>query len=288
MGSKDVTEKTLESFNDVFADIVNVLLFNGERIVQEDELADALPRSHYKADGKIREQERDTAKYWRKMNICIAMMGLENETKPNNFEPIRVFSYDGSAYRAQLNDTDEKGKPKHLYPVVTLVLYFGSYHWHKPKTLFEALKVPDLLRSFMNDYKINLVEVSFLEDETIQKFQSDFGIVADYFAQSRKNKDYIPTTKTIQHVNEVMELMSVITGDNRYVEAINSSFKGGNSTMSCVILDRIENKGIEKGIEKGILKSINSLMETMGWNADTAMNALEIPKEEQEHYLSLL
>ena len=30
MGSKDITEKTLEAYNDVFADIINVLLFNGE------------------------------------------------------------------------------------------------------------------------------------------------------------------------------------------------------------------------------------------------------------------
>ena len=34
MGAKDMTEKYLESYNDVFADIVNVLLFRGERIMQ--------------------------------------------------------------------------------------------------------------------------------------------------------------------------------------------------------------------------------------------------------------
>ncbi len=30
MGQKDIAEKTLEAYNDVFADIVNVLLFNGK------------------------------------------------------------------------------------------------------------------------------------------------------------------------------------------------------------------------------------------------------------------
>lgn len=34
MGAKDMTEKYWESYNDVFADIVNVLLFRGERIMQ--------------------------------------------------------------------------------------------------------------------------------------------------------------------------------------------------------------------------------------------------------------
>ena len=35
MAEKDMTEKTLESYNDVFADIVNVLLFNGRQVVNE-------------------------------------------------------------------------------------------------------------------------------------------------------------------------------------------------------------------------------------------------------------
>lgn len=36
MGQKDITEKLLEDYNDVFADIVNVLLFRGNRIVKEE------------------------------------------------------------------------------------------------------------------------------------------------------------------------------------------------------------------------------------------------------------
>ena len=35
MNGKDITQKMLERYNDVFADIVNVLLFNGKRIIEE-------------------------------------------------------------------------------------------------------------------------------------------------------------------------------------------------------------------------------------------------------------
>ena len=38
MGQKDIAEKTLEAYNDVFADIVNVLIFNGKRTVKEKDL----------------------------------------------------------------------------------------------------------------------------------------------------------------------------------------------------------------------------------------------------------
>ena len=37
MAEKDIVEKTLEAYNDVFADIVNVLLFNGKDKRKEEE-----------------------------------------------------------------------------------------------------------------------------------------------------------------------------------------------------------------------------------------------------------
>ena len=50
VAEKDMTEKTLEAFNDVFADIVNGLLFKGRQVIQEYALTDAQPFSMYKAD----------------------------------------------------------------------------------------------------------------------------------------------------------------------------------------------------------------------------------------------
>ena len=38
---KDITEKQLEALNDVFADIINALIFNGRQVVKEDELEPA-------------------------------------------------------------------------------------------------------------------------------------------------------------------------------------------------------------------------------------------------------
>lgn len=37
MAEKDIAEKTLEAYNDVFADTINVLLFQGRQFVKEDE-----------------------------------------------------------------------------------------------------------------------------------------------------------------------------------------------------------------------------------------------------------
>ena len=38
MGEKDVTEKILEDYNDIFADIVNVLVYDGKEVVKPEKL----------------------------------------------------------------------------------------------------------------------------------------------------------------------------------------------------------------------------------------------------------
>lgn len=65
MGEKDMVEKIMEDYPDVFADILNVLLFDGKQVVQPEELFDVGLRSQFKADtGWEHEQERNVAKYW--------------------------------------------------------------------------------------------------------------------------------------------------------------------------------------------------------------------------------
>ena len=70
-----------------------------------------------------------------------------------------------------------------------------------------------------------------------------------FFANKRKNKDYIPDDKTtIKHVDEILKFLSVMTGDNRYEEIL--SDKEGVSNM-CDVAQRLEDRGIEKGLQKG-------------------------------------
>ena len=255
-----MTEKSLEDYNDVFSDIVNVLLFNGNEKLKEDELEQATVRSVYKADGKLREQERDVSKYWKKHNIRISYFGLENETASEDDMPLRIIGYDGAAYRDQISyETDENGKRKFnnnpRYPVVTLVLYFGLKRWQKAKSVYEVLggNLDNEMRPFVNDYKINLFEIAFLPDEQVEMFKSDFKIVADYFVQMRKNKEYVPTQTQFRHVREVLQLMSVLTNDRRFEEAVNdveNVGKGAEPKNMCEVLDRVENRGIEIGETK--------------------------------------
>ena len=250
MQDKDVTEKMLEKYNDVFADILNVLLFGGRNVVDEAAIKDALPMSMLKIDGRVRSQERDIAKYWRKNKINVALFGLENQTTANKIMPLRVFGYDGAEYVKQ---SRKENIDKAKYPVITLVLYLGyEKRWNYPKTLFEILDIDEEIKPYVNDFKINLFEIAYLDREKIDLFKSDFRILADYLYQMRKNRDYIADETAIAHVEELLTLMSAMTGDNRFEETINE-LKGKEKVNMCEVLDRVEARGIEKGIEKGRL-----------------------------------
>ena len=233
MGEMDVVEKILESYNDVFADIVNVLLFNGESVIKPDELVDQAPRAAYKVDGRIREIERDVAKRWLKSNIRIACIGFENQTEPDADMPLRVLLKENC------------GKP--CYPVVTLVLYFGyRKRWDKATTLYESVNVPDLFKPYVSDVKINLFEIAYLTREQVNLFKSDFRIVADYFVQKQENGDYIPSSEKLHHVQETLQLLSVMTNDHRFEEAYSDNPEEGGVQNMCDVLDRAERRGAEK------------------------------------------
>ncbi len=256
---KDIAEKLLFDKNDVFADIINVLIFGGEKIVDEDSLTVAPALSSLKIDGKLREQERDVAKYWNKYGVRIAIYGLENQTAPNSDMPLRVIGYDGASYKAQANqhiDASKNGnteKPFPTYPVITLVLHFGDKPWNKPKTLFECFdrEIHPALKPFVNDYRINVFDIAYLERDVIEKFTSDFKVVADFFRCKRTNERYDPPAETLKHVDEVMKLLSALTSDSRFTELNIETLSQKGAVSMCDIIDEFMRKGWIEGEKAG-------------------------------------
>ena len=251
MAEKDITEKNLEALNDVFADIVNVLLFKGEQVINEKDLEADTTKSMFKADGKIHEQERDVSKFWKNGEIRISILGIENQTAQDSDMPLRVISYDGASYKQQLLDTNQKKR----YPVATLVLYFGTDEkWSKAKNLYDCFEVPEKLKPFVNDYKINVFNIAFLSPKTISMFKSDFKIIAEYFRAKRLNQKYKGSKEKLKHANETLKMFSALTGDNSFEKVYNEdNFKKGGITM-CDVVKRIRDDGITEGRTKGILE----------------------------------
>ena len=243
MADKDIAEKILEDFPDVFADIVNGLLFDGKGVVKPDELEDMQLVSAYRAEEGLHDMERDVAKRWKKNGIRIACVGFENQTAPDPRMVLRVLGYDGTEYRAQCLKENADKPP---YPVVTLVLYFGyEKRWTEAKSLYEAVPVPDILKPFVTDTKINVFEIAWLEDEQVKKFKSDFRIVADYFVQKRKTGTYKGTKDEIRHAHALLTLLSVMEKDDRFEQVYYDKVaEGGLKNMCNVIDEYIDRKSV--------------------------------------------
>ena len=77
MQEKDITQKMLERHNDVFSDIVNVLLFGGKKVVAEESLFDSVTDSVLKIDKRVRIQDRDVAKYWKDSRSQTVMLSCK-------------------------------------------------------------------------------------------------------------------------------------------------------------------------------------------------------------------
>ena len=276
MAEKDIVEKLLEDYNDVFADIYNTLVF-GENYLQKDKLSAGPTASIYKARrGNFAEQSRDVLKNYEKNQLCLMSLGIENQTDEDKTMPVRVMGYDYGSYRGMIKNGEA------LKPVMTIVLNFGSKRWRKAKSLHELLELPDKLKGYVEDYKIRVYDIAFLSDNVIEQFTSDFKIVARFFKDRRLGRNTVMRDKSakIRHVEAVLEFLSTFTKDdcyrNLYTETVREKERNGEDIDMCWIAQGLINEGIEKGLAalvkslKPFVPDLNELHKIVTKNEDYA------------------
>lgn len=156
--------------------VLNGFIFNGKQVIKPEMLADTNTSSYYKANGEIHGQDRDVAKLLTidKTKVIISLVGIENQTRPDKYMPARVMNYDAAAYRYQLT------KRKTLYPVLTLVVYYGKEAWSYNRNLLGNIKelgkrnknevttMTEVLPEFMQ------VKIDRARKETTEKVTKDY------------------------------------------------------------------------------------------------------------------
>lgn len=255
MAEKDMAEKKLEDYPEVFTDIVNTLLFSDSSIhLDENKIIDGPTESIYKAEEKDKEQRRDTFKYYDVGNkgilFCVAAYGIENQSTIDNVMPVRIMNYDASAYKSQVfglksSSKQTNQKRKRIYPVITIVLNFSEKEWKTSRSLYDMMALPSDLAKYVQDYKINVFDVAFLEDDVIEKFTSDFKAVARFFKDKRLRLE-VNDTIEIKHPAEIADLFSVFTGDEGYRDAVPNVIKKkekGEVITVCTYTETIRDSG---------------------------------------------
>ena len=136
-----------------------------------------------------------------------------------------------------------------------------------PKNILGLLNVDDCLKPFVSDYNINVFEIAFLDEEKRKLFKSDFRVLVDYLYQVRTNHNYNPEKYFVQHMQEVLDLMSAMTGDEVFEKSIENT-KIKEAHYMCDVIHAMIDEGVERGrkegreegIQKGKLEGANIII----------------------------
>ena len=254
MAEKDITEKLLTDIDEVFADIYNNLCFNGENIIKPDDLSNASVTTAFISNDVTRGLISDVSKIYKNSNLTLALLNIENQSTEDSDMPFRIIGYEGAKYNSQLISGSNA-----RYAVATLVLNFNTKkRWSTPKSIKESLKnkYPIELDEYINDYKVNVIDVAFLEKEDIKKLNSDFKAVAKYYYLKRNNIENLEELGdcNLKYPVQTFATMKALTGDSRFEIAYNDyveTHKDDKGVTMEKILDDLINKGRTEGEAKG-------------------------------------
>ena len=121
---KDTVEKEFVSYPDIAADVVNALLYQGEKVVDEKSLLAGPTETIYQGLERLRSQYEDLCKYEMLDGSINLMYLIANQSRGDGKILLRKVGYIGGFYREQYEN-----KMPNLFPVVELVLYWGKAKW---------------------------------------------------------------------------------------------------------------------------------------------------------------
>ena len=113
----------------------------------------------------------------------------------------------------------------------------------------------DRLKPYVSDYNINVFEIAFLDEEKRKLFKSDFRVLVDYLYQVRTNRNYNPEKYFVQHMQEVLDLMTAMTGDTIFEKSIENT-KIKEAHYMCDVIHAMIDEGVERGRKEGIQRGI--------------------------------
>ena len=292
-----------------FADLFNATIFDGEQVIQPEELEPVDGEEDIlliDKNGKKQEvhRYRDIVMKWKKEAVLI-LLACENQAKVHYAMSVRNMLYDSLSYVGQIQRMWTKNvekmstaeflskfrKDDRLIPVLTLVFYYDVDQWDGSKDLYGMLQWSEdekknaVLKEYVPNYRINLIDAGNLEH--LERFKSDLQEVLGMI-QCRGDKESL-----LKYINDRKEYFQNVDEETYYVirEFLHSErmLKGnieksqGKGTVDmCKALEDLYNEGIECGMVKGVVETLHDF----GMEKDAAiqkvMQKFEMSREHAE------
>lgn len=301
------TDTVLKNFwrdNEHFADLFNAALFDGEKVIQPDALEEADTdissiiklKGHADTLQKILDVVKKSA-----YGVDFVILGLENQQHVHYGMPLRVMLGDALGYYKEYAQIAKKNKEEghwetteeflsgfkstdRLHPMITICVYYGEKIWNGPLSLGDMLNIPGKLKSVVNDYRMNLIQVRESEQFKFQNedvctvfevsrniFKGDYGKIEDIY----RDREIDP------------ELGIVIGAITESKELINHALekRGGRMNM-CTALEELKKEGRKEGKQEGkiagFVEACKSFGETMEATAARIRQKCSLSEAEAE------
>ena len=314
MGAADSKTNEYMSDNNRFADLFNYYLYDGEQVIDPDNLREldpsavALPYGDGAKSSDVIQKYRDVFKLLAAMeddNAEYLLLGVEDQTHVHYAMPVRDMLYDAAQYAKQVEQTAKINRAKSkepqaskpgsdeflsgfykedkLHPVITLVVYWSPDEWDGPLSIHEMLSTSDeRILKHVPDYRINLITPRGIDDKDFEKFRTS---LAEAFQFIKYSKDKEKLAEVIAQDADYEHL------DRRTVEVINEVAKAGiqipqgaEEVNMCIAIQEMKKE--EK--DNTLLETIKNVMKNLKMTAEQAMDAMGISADDQKRFSQML
>ncbi len=287
MGETNTQTKAYMSVNARFADLFNNIVYKGKQVInpldlEQQDTTESLVINSSETQEHL-EKIRDILKkavIMKDHHSWYILLGIENQTEYHLAMPVRIMLYDAIRYSNQVQNLaamhrqeqqtiDEKRKlttpeflsglykEDKLLPIITLTLYWNNKKWDAPKKLSEMLDIRDEgILPFLQDYNINLVEPSSLEN--FDFFQTDLGLVLNALKVSddkEQMKQLFNSKEEFKHLAvDAVNLLNKCTAMNVKVQ------EKEDTVDMCKAFEDMKLEGIQEGIEQATTKAIQNMI----------------------------
>ncbi len=247
MGQIDTLTKNYLSEKRRFAELFNVLVFHREEVdhtkLNEEDTSLTDPSLSV-------QRQRDVLKVMEDGKRKMVLLGVENQTNIHPRMPLRVMEYDALTYKRQ--------KQKHLIPVITVVLYWGSGPWKGPRSLFDIMdpEYRERYRGIVQDYSINVLAPCELEQKDLSDLKSDLRLVLQAIKYSGDKEQFMKIISEDEGYRKVerstAELISALTK----AELVYNEEKEEVDMCEAIrqLVQDAADKGIAQGVAQGEIK----------------------------------
>ena len=270
--------------NEEFADIVNLVLFQGKSVIKAEHLSELNPsESIYITKSNSNNKKSENVQRYRDVlksvklnekescNIQL-MVGTEAQSEVHYAMPVRNMVYDALNYAMQIKEQTIRNrenrnysnskeflsgltKTDRLIPVITIVVFFGNGKWDGPVSLHQMLDFdgfPESLTDKMPDYKMMILSPNFIEDRDLENMTSSAGYVLGAIKHSKNKKElenYIEKNKDV--FVHFPGYAAAVLNEFCNLEMKDEDIQKGEVDM-CQAVVEIREEGFKEGEKQGI------------------------------------